>query len=389
MKFFKIMIITLLFVFVINETNQAIPAFARKYKLSCQTCHSPTPRLKPYGDDFAGNGFVLPNMESPRYFEKTGDDILSLIKDFPIAVRLDLFASFNTNDDNKIDWQVPYGVKLLSGGSLADNLSYYFYFYMNERGEMTGIEDAFLMFNNLFGSELDLYVGQFQVSDPLFKRELRLTLEDYELYRTRVGESRINLTYDRGLMFTYGFETGTDLILEIVNGNGIGAADDLKNFDKDKYKNFVGRFSQDIGDFLRVGAFGYWGKEDLGSDSLKFENELYYYGPDLTISYEDKAALNLQYLERIDKNPYGAESPKDIKTQGFLAELILTPEGDDTRLYGAALFNWVKSNDIELYKTASLQVGYLLQRNIRLVGEVTYDLKNEFGRMAVGVVSAF
>ena len=36
---------------------QAIPAFARKYRFSCTTCHAPFPRLKPYGDEFAGRGF--------------------------------------------------------------------------------------------------------------------------------------------------------------------------------------------------------------------------------------------------------------------------------------------------------------------------------------------
>ena len=37
----------------------AIPAFARKYNMSCKTCHSPFPTLKAYGDEFAGNGFQL------------------------------------------------------------------------------------------------------------------------------------------------------------------------------------------------------------------------------------------------------------------------------------------------------------------------------------------
>ena len=35
----------------------AIPAFARKYNTTCKTCHSPFPYLKPYGDEFAANGF--------------------------------------------------------------------------------------------------------------------------------------------------------------------------------------------------------------------------------------------------------------------------------------------------------------------------------------------
>ncbi len=43
-----------LFIFLlIAETVSAIPAFGRKYNMSCTTCHSPFPRLKDYGDEFA------------------------------------------------------------------------------------------------------------------------------------------------------------------------------------------------------------------------------------------------------------------------------------------------------------------------------------------------
>ena len=43
------------------------------------------------------------------------------------------------------------------------------------------------MFNNLFHSDLDLYVRQFQVSDPLFKRELRLT---FKVREPSTGQNR-------------------------------------------------------------------------------------------------------------------------------------------------------------------------------------------------------
>ena len=44
--------------FASPDEADAIPAFARKYRMSCTTCHAPIPRLKEYGDEFAGNGFV-------------------------------------------------------------------------------------------------------------------------------------------------------------------------------------------------------------------------------------------------------------------------------------------------------------------------------------------
>ena len=49
---------------VLAENAGAIPAFARRYKMSCTTCHAPFPRLKAYGDEFAGAGFVIPEQET-------------------------------------------------------------------------------------------------------------------------------------------------------------------------------------------------------------------------------------------------------------------------------------------------------------------------------------
>ena len=44
----------------------AISAFARRYKMSCTTCHAPFPRLKPFGDEFAANGITIPEEDKDR-----------------------------------------------------------------------------------------------------------------------------------------------------------------------------------------------------------------------------------------------------------------------------------------------------------------------------------
>ncbi|MBN1302596.1 MAG: hypothetical protein JW995_15365 [Melioribacteraceae bacterium] len=385
-----VMFFVLIFLY---ESAYAIPAFARKYRMSCQTCHAPFPKLKSYGDEFAGNGFVLSDQQATRYFVDTGDETLSLIRDFPLAVRMEAFVTYKANEPAKGDFKAPYLLKLLSGGSLADNLAYYFYMYFDERGEVAGVEDAYLMFNNLFGSELDLYIGQFQISDPLFKREVRLTMEDYQVYKTKVGASDFNLAYDRGIMLTYGFETGTDIMVEVLNGNGLADADEEYFFDSDNYKNFFGRISQDVGEFLRVGAFGYTGKEVQHRDAFnQLTNTMTMFGPDITFSFEDKVELNLQYVQRLDKwNYINAFIPEtEVETKGALAELVYMPEGDNSKWYGVGLFNWVDSdiNDLD-YKTLALHAGYMLRRNIRIVGEFKYDIKNEAPIFGIGFVSAF
>jgi len=371
---------------------QAIPAFARKYQMTCKTCHAPFPKLKSYGDEFAANGFVIKDKDAPRYFVDTGDDFLSLLRDVPFALRLEGFFTYNNSDTKQWDFTSPYVLKLLSGGEITKNISYFFYFFFSEQGEVAGIEDAFVMFNNLFGSDLDFYIGQFQVSDPLFKRELRLTFENYQIYSTKVGESKVDLTYDRGVMLTYGFPSGTDFAIEVLNGTGIGEPNPFRNFDNDKYKNLFFRVSQDLGDYFRVGGFSYLGKEVQEG----FANSLWMLGADATITAKP-FELNFQYVERRDDNPYFAFNDlvplKKINTRGAFAEAIFLPKGDDSKWYMVGLYNWVNSDIDELdYSSATVHYGRLLRRNIRATAELTYvfdSIYKDHARLAFGLVTAF
>jgi hypothetical protein len=42
----------------------AVPAFARKYKTSCVTCHTIFPKLNPFGEQFRRNGYRFPGVDS-------------------------------------------------------------------------------------------------------------------------------------------------------------------------------------------------------------------------------------------------------------------------------------------------------------------------------------
>ncbi len=395
---FTIAILALVVITFLASDIFAIPAFARKYNMSCKTCHSPFPKLKAYGDEFAGNGFVLKDQDAPRYFVDTGDPELSLIRDLPLALRLEGHVTYNHNKSEQSDFSTPLLFKLLTGGAITKDVAYYVY-YILENGERGKIEDAWIMFNNLFGSELDVTIGQFQLCDPLFKRELRLTRDDYYIYKVRPGASNVDLTYDRGIMLSYGFESGTDISLQIVNGSGIGEGFATGNFDDDKYKNFMGRISQDIGKHLRIGAMGYYGREARGytadnNDIFSFDNKLWMIGGDATISL-DPVELNIQYVERNDNDPLFYSSAdvghiENIATRGAFAELIYLPNGDDSKWYAVGLFIWIESDQSDLnYKTLSGHIGYVFKRNLRLVLETKYDFKREFATLGVGFITAF
>ncbi|HPF70652.1 MAG TPA: hypothetical protein PLQ13_08295 [Candidatus Krumholzibacteria bacterium] len=376
----------------IPEDAAAIPAFARRYKLSCTTCHSPFPRLKEFGNEFAAAGFMIPEQENDRDYVSAGDDLLHLNRTFPVAVRFDAFTIYEEDAAVTTDLQTPFGLKLLSGGPLAKNVSYYFYFFMYETGEVAGVEDAYVHFNDIGGRPLDVMVGQFQVCDPLMKRELRLTYEDYEVYGTRIGEAVGNLTYDRGILATYDIaSSGTGLVAMLVNGNGKPAAEGGK-FDNDKDKNFAGRITQQIGGFARIGYFYYAGQERRAASAtpdLVLKNGLHYHGPDL-VAGNGTLDLTVQYLLRTDSNPMFAEGATRIETNGVVAELVISPHKDRSRTYATLLYNRLDSDlDAYDYESWTGSLTHLMARNLRGTLEYTYDAEREISRVGLGLVAAF
>jgi hypothetical protein len=104
----------------------------------------------------------------------------------------------------------------------------------------------------------------------------------------------------------------------------------------------------------------------------------------------DALELNLQYVARNDDRPSFTAAKAGRRTEGAFGELIYTPEGDKSMWYGVLLYNWVKSEAAGLnYSSASVHGGYLVGRNLRLMGEYTYDIEQKANRFTVGFVSAF
>ncbi len=368
---------------------EAIPAFARKYQMSCSTCHAPFPRLKPYGEEYAARGFRLedPSKEPSRATYDVGDPLLKLSRDLPLAVRMEGHVAWKENgSSSQSDFESPWVFKILSGGPLSNTASYYLYFIFEE-GEVIGLEDAYFQLNNVFKLPIDLLTGQFQVSDPLFKRELRLARFDYAIYKTRVGAVKMDLTYDRGLALAWHAPAAIEALLQVVNGNGLALANDFGNFDRDQYKNFSLRLARSFGE-IRLGAFGYWGKEE-GENGRT--NRLYYWGPDLALGLGEHWQFSAEYLERRDNDPFYANNAgDDLVTRGGFAELHFFPRGADGRWILTGLYNNVDSDDVNARaKTVSLTGNYLLSRNVRLLMEAGRDIEQDKNRVSMGLITAF
>ena len=99
----------------------AIPAFARKYKTSCTTCHTVFPKLNAFGEAFRRNGYRFPGVDSDFVKQAVvplGQDAYK--KEFPHAVwpgtlpgDVPLALGFNG--------QAVFHPTTGSGGAAADN----------------------------------------------------------------------------------------------------------------------------------------------------------------------------------------------------------------------------------------------------------------------------
>lgn len=395
---FQIVLSASLLLLTTATSAAAIPAFARKYRVSCALCHNPMPTLTAFGEQFAANGFRFAAGEEPRDTIATGDDLLTLPATLPLALRLDAYAQLYADGRAATDFQFPYNVKIMSGGTLSKKLSYYIYFLLSERGATGGIEDAFIYWNDIGNAPVDLAIGQFQVSDPLFKRELRLEVLDYAIYRVRVGLQPANLTYDRGLMASADL-AGFTLTAALVNGNGIDPVDSIWRFDNDANKNGFGHLSRPFGEHVRLGMMGYLGQQSGDPYGAPGQtSDVSMIGADGTLS-AGALELNLQYLWRQDTEPDFIPNEPVVHTQGGFAELLFRPGG--SRWYGYSLYNYIDADapmltvgmgspvGLERYQSLAFGAGYLMRRNFRVYSEYGYEFEAELNRLTAGFTTAF
>lgn len=380
---------------LLSSTADAIPAFARRYSVSCTQCHDPIPRLNAFGELFAGHGFRMVAGESPADTIPTDDALLALGRTLPLAIRFEAHMQAYGSAPVESDFQSPFGLKLLSSAPLSPSLSYYFYFFLAERGEVGGVEDAFVMWNDVGGRSFDVSFGQFQVSDPLFKRELRLMFDDYAVYRARMGDQAADLTYDRGFLAALDWQ-GFTLTGEVVNGNGKGAADGGR-FDDDRNKNLFGHVTRDIVPGLRVGAMGYLGWQQENRPGLGSDNRFWYAGVDATLD-AGPLQVNGQYLRRQDDAPTFDLGEPESKLDGAFVEFLLVPPAK--RWYAFALWNRLEADrpildprmggpaGVDRYSSFSGGAGWLVQRNARVQVEGLWDFELDDMRWTVSTIVA-
>lgn len=177
------------------QEAQAIPAWARKYKTSCITCHVSYPKLNAFGRAFLNNGYQFPggveedkeqskeesvSMGSEAYKRVWPDAVWPnlLPAGVPLAVVVEAETAYDPNaaeGEPKMTFDdIPGEVEILSGGNFGDNISYYT--ELEIAGGEVELEMAHISFDNIIPNNgLSLKIGKIVPYVTPFSNMRRLT----------------------------------------------------------------------------------------------------------------------------------------------------------------------------------------------------------------------
>jgi len=269
---------------------QAIPAYARKYQTSCQTCHTAYPKLNPFGQAFRLLGYRMPGeteemvkeppvkLGAPGYKRLWPDAVWP--SDIPGTVPLSLSTDFTsvtsrtTGEEDgeketvKNDFQFPEEVALLSGGTLGESLSFFGELVFHEEVEdgvaESGleIEHAQLNFNGPFGwgTAFNLRLGRlmpeiaqwFGHGASLIKGDAPAVIAMYQPIGAEGGSEVGGEHHGGGIALPHGVD-GIEVYGVVKHrflysagiANGIGPGQ--SSFDGNNSKDFFGRIAYKLG----------------------------------------------------------------------------------------------------------------------------------------------
>jgi hypothetical protein len=191
----------------------AIPAFARKYKTACATCHNNWPELNDFGRAFKLNGFRFP--KDDEQFVKDPPLLLGAqaqkesfpksifpgeLPILPIAFRYEGYFNYTSEQPAALaaangyippsDLFQPNTVTLLAAGSFGSAVSFWIDDDLSAGGSGAdgGLGDGYIKANNFLGhfmhvpeNNLNVRFGQYELDLP-FTQARSINLTDYAIY---------------------------------------------------------------------------------------------------------------------------------------------------------------------------------------------------------------
>lgn len=193
---FAVTLVTILLAALLPGRAQALPVFAHRFGLACQSCHTTVPHLNAFGEAFARNGFRLPDVRAR--------DIV------PLAVKVNIAYSSDA-DSTGLPKAIVDEIELLTGGAIGSRVNYFLEQYVLDGGRPGRPRDAWAQYNSDNGA-LHVRAGQFTLPLPVDPETERDTQAHYLLYDQTVAGNSFNFFDPRA---------GIDAYTVAADGSGV------------------------------------------------------------------------------------------------------------------------------------------------------------------------
>jgi len=171
----KSFLLTILLILGSNESS-GIPAFARKYKTSCMTCHIAITKRNAFGEAFRRNGYVMPAQNARLIKEqplKLGAEAWKEVwpdavwpsdipASFPVAAYTQMRMEYNflkSPQKDQLSFILPDDLVLVFGGAFGEEVGFF-----GSWGTAYGLFKFYVRFNDLVGPKhlLNVKIGTFE-----------------------------------------------------------------------------------------------------------------------------------------------------------------------------------------------------------------------------------
>lgn len=303
----------------------AVPAWARKYELSCGSCHvGGTNKLTLMGLKFQRRGYRMTDDEPMK--DSKG---VSLGNYLSFASKFRYEAEKDANPSTKFDVEA---LSIYSGGPIQDKYSYFFEIYLHERGKdatSTGgqldtatrskLAEAYLQYTSRSDSDDYTFFRAGQYTPRIIYHAStggRFSVNRPLVWNDNVGGGNLYTPRDRFYGATAGVSTSKGMFAEVgvTNGGGGNARPNIA--EQNNAKDWFGSISQQLDENgSQIGFYAYKGFYPVTSPTA-YTDEFTRYA--LLADYVlDRFSISGAYSFGENKNLDGSKrNPKGLYLEG-------------------------------------------------------------------------
>ncbi|OGU11575.1 MAG: hypothetical protein A2X61_09250 [Ignavibacteria bacterium GWB2_35_12] len=398
--FFLISLIILL-----SNESSAIPAFARKYKTSCMTCHIAITKRNAFGEAFRRNGYVMPEhnarliKEQPlklgaEAWKEVWPDAIwpsDIPGSFPVAAYTMMRMEYNimkSPEKNQLSFIFPNDLVLVFGGAFGEDVGFF-----GSWGTEYGLFKFYVRLNDLIGPKhlLNIKVGTFEpgIMDG-YPGNQRLTL-DYTAVQdySAAGDWRPRKTRP-GIELSGIIAHHLQYIAGVAQSQGGTELQQINN--KDFYLRLAYKFggygldgdgilldslhkNLSVDNSFTLGLFSYFGNSLKANLNESYDNKFNRFGVDARCLIGELDLLG-GAIYGIDENP--------LADNNRLTSLVYFVEGNYMFypwLIGVLRFEQVNSkfenNDVDKYFNIIPNITILFRQNVRFTVEGKINIQGD------------